>query len=68
MVLPEGGTSRYGIPGGPLHDPAGDAAFLESLEAHCPATVRCLRSPAAAEDEAFVRLAVDTLVDLIENG
>ena len=32
MMLPKKGTSRYGIEGGPLHDPAGDALIFLGLE------------------------------------
>ena len=37
FMMPRAGTSRYGVEGGPLHDPAGDEAFLAEIEARLPA-------------------------------
>ena len=66
FAMPMGGTSRYSIEGGPLHDPEGDAAFLAAIRTHLPKSVELIVSEHAAEDDAFVDLCVDRLVDLIE--
>ncbi len=66
FLMPLRGTSRYGVPGGPLHDPAGDAAFLAELHRSLPPGVELVEVDAGAEDELFVRTAVDKLVALIE--
>jgi uncharacterized protein (UPF0261 family) len=66
MMLPLAGTSRYGIAGGPLHDPAGDAAFFAAIERHLPKTVVLEKLPHAAEAPEFVDAAVDRLIALVE--
>jgi uncharacterized protein (UPF0261 family) len=68
MFLPRRGTSRYGVPGGPLHDPAGDAAFFDELKARLPRTILIEERDAGAEDPAFVDECVDRLVALVEAG
>jgi len=66
MLLPLRGTSRYGIAGGPLHDPEGDVAFFETLKAALPATVDVVELDLEAEDDAFVDAAVDYLIGMLE--
>jgi uncharacterized protein (UPF0261 family) len=66
MLFPLRGTSRYGIEGMPLHDPAGDRAFLEALRESLPPTVELIERDTHAEDPVFVREAVDRLIELIE--
>jgi uncharacterized protein (UPF0261 family) len=66
FLMPLRGTSRYGVPGGPLHDPQGDLAFLAELRRTLPRTVELVEVDAGAEDERFVRAAVDKLIELIE--
>lgn len=68
VLMPTAGTSRYGIAGGPLHDPAGDAAFLEALRGALPASVELVERDAHAEDPAFVAEAVERLIALIESA
>ncbi len=68
MMLPLRGTSRYGIEGGPLHDPQGDARFFDALREALPKAVEVVEMDAAAEDASFVDAAVDRLVELIEGG
>lgn len=65
FLMPTRGTSRYGIEGGPLHDPAGDAAFLEELRGALPPHVELVEVDAAAEDPAFVAQAVARLRQLV---
>ena len=65
-MFPLRGTSRYGIEGGELRDPEGDAAFLAGFREHLPAGVELVEVDAGAEDPAFVDAAVDRLLALIE--
>lgn len=65
FLMPMRGTSRYGIAGGPLNDPDGDAAFLAALRDALPSHVELIEVDAAAEDPAFVREAVTQLRQLI---
>jgi uncharacterized protein (UPF0261 family) len=65
-MFPAKGTSRYGVPGGPLHDPAGDAAFLAELKRSLPKNVELVVRDAGAEDPAFVDECVDRLVAMVE--
>lgn len=66
LMFPARGTSRYAVPGGPLHDPEGDAFFLEELRRSLPENVQLIVRDAGAEDPEFVEEAVDRLVLQLE--
>jgi len=66
LLFPLRGTSRYGVEGGDLRDPQGDAAFLAGFREHMPPGVELVEVDAGAEDPAFVDAAVDRLIELIE--
>ncbi|GJM20618.1 MAG: hypothetical protein DHS20C15_05330 [Planctomycetota bacterium] len=66
VLMPMGGTSRYSVEGGPLHDPAGDRAFADALRDALPEQVAYEEHELGAEDPAFVRAAVERLVAMIE--
>jgi uncharacterized protein (UPF0261 family) len=66
FFFPKDGVSRYSAPGGPLRDPAGDAAFFDALRANLPDTVEVVEVDTHAEDPAFVEQAVERLIGLIE--
>ena len=66
VFLPEGGTSRYAISGGALHDPDADRQFFAALEEALPATIEVRRLPHAAEDPEFVAQAVARLIAMIK--
>jgi len=68
FLMPMKGTSRYGIEGGPLHDPAGDMAFIEEIRKTLPKTIELVELDQGAEDPAFVEEAVRRLIALIEAG
>jgi uncharacterized protein (UPF0261 family) len=68
LFLPRRGTSRYAVPGGPLHDPVADRAFFDELVACMPAGVEVHERDAGAEDPAFVDECVDRLVAFLEAG
>lgn len=61
FMIPLRGVSRYSIPGGPLHDPEGDAAFFAELRARLPTTIEIVERDLGAEDPEFVREAVERL-------
>ena len=65
FLAPTKGLSSYSVPGGPLADAKGDAAFVKALRAAVPDGVRFEAIDAGAEDEAFVRRAVDELAALM---
>jgi uncharacterized protein (UPF0261 family) len=67
MMLPLQGTSRYSIKDGPLHNPAGDAAFFEALKKALPSSVEVVEHNLQAEDDAFVDHCVDRLIAMIES-
>jgi uncharacterized protein (UPF0261 family) len=66
MMLPLKGTSRYGIEGSPLHDPAGDQAFFDAIKSGLPDNIEVLERDMHAEEPAFVKEAVERLVSLLE--
>ena len=66
FMIPEAGTSRYGVAGAVLHDPDTDAAFVEALTQSLPASISVIKRPTHAEDPEFVREAVQRLIALIE--
>jgi uncharacterized protein (UPF0261 family) len=66
FMIPLRGTSRYGVEGGPLRDPAGDKAFFTALKESLPPTIEVVEVDAGAEDKAFVHQACDRLMGLIE--
>ena len=66
FLMPKKGTSRYGIAGGELHDPAADEAFLAEIKRSLPDTIELLERDHGAEDPEFVDEAVDKLIALIE--
>lgn len=67
LMLPLAGTSRYGVEGGPLRDPAGDKAFFAALRRAVPKTVEIVERDLGAEDPRFVDEAVERLIALIES-
>ncbi len=67
FMLPLRGVGRYSVPGGPLHDPEGDAAFFGALKEGLPRSVDVVEMDAHAEDPAFIRAAVRRLVEMLES-
>jgi len=66
FMLPKKGVSSYGAPGGVLCDEEGDRAFHKDVRELLPKEIELIEMDANAEDDAFVRRAVDTLIELIE--
>lgn len=65
LMVPKLGTGRYAMPGGPLHDPAGDAVYFAALKQGLPPTIELIERDLHAEDPAFVTEAVERLIMLI---
>ena len=66
LMLPKDGTGRYAMPGGPLRDVEGDAAFFDELKKAVPKSIPIVERNMHAEDPAFVRECVDRLIALVE--
>jgi len=68
FMIPLGGVSSYSVDGGALVDRESDAVFWEALRESLPGDLRVIEVEAGAEEPAFVDLAVDELVALIERA
>ncbi|MCC6162207.1 MAG: Tm-1-like ATP-binding domain-containing protein [Acidobacteria bacterium] len=66
LMIPTLGTGSYAMPGGPLNDPKGDAAYFAALKKAMPSTIEIVERPLHAEDPMFVDEAVDRLIALVE--
>jgi uncharacterized protein (UPF0261 family) len=55
VFIPLGGFSAYGAPGGPLHDPAADAALIEALKAALRPGLDVVEMATDINDPAFAR-------------
>ena len=66
LMIPKLGTGSYAMPGGPMNDPKGDAAYFAALKAAIPATIEVVERDLHAEEPAFVDECVDRLIGLIE--
>ncbi|GAB2995579.1 Tm-1-like ATP-binding domain-containing protein [Amycolatopsis acidiphila] len=65
VVLPELGWSQVGSPGGPLHDPAANAAFVDEFVALAPENVRIERRALTINDPELGTLAAEELIRLL---
>ena len=68
FMMPLGGVSSYSVDGGALIDREADSVFWAALRDSLPDNLRIIEVEAGAEDPAFVDLAVDELVALIERS
>jgi uncharacterized protein (UPF0261 family) len=66
FMIPLRGTSRYGVEGGPLRDPAGDKAFFDALKQYLPKTIEIVEKDLGAEDPQFVKDCCDRLIAMME--
>jgi len=62
LFLPMRGWSVYGAPGGPLHDEAGNRAFLAALKKGLDPRIPLKEIDAHINDEAFIDACVERLV------
>jgi uncharacterized protein (UPF0261 family) len=65
IALPLRGFSAEGRPGGALHDPAADAAFITELKSRLLPAVRVVEVDTHVNDPAFARVACALLFELI---
>lgn len=68
FMIPQQGVGRYSIPGGVLEDKVSDKAFFDALKKGLPENFVVVERDTHAEDAAFVREAVDLLIQLIEEN
>lgn len=66
FMLPKRGVSSYSAQDGDLYDPESDEVFHDAVRKLLPETIELMELDNNAEDEEFVRTAVNTLVSLIE--
>ena len=66
VLIPQLGFSMYARPGGPLHDPKGDRAFISSLKRHLAPHVRVLEEHAWINDRRFADRAANLLLEMLE--
>ena len=66
FMIPRGGVGRYSYAGGVLEDKESDEAFFTRLKEGLPANIEVIERETYAEDPAFVKEAIDRLIELIE--
>jgi uncharacterized protein (UPF0261 family) len=66
FMIPRGGVGVYSKAGGVLEDKESDEAFFSYLKANLPKNIEVIDKDLYVEDPAFVREAVDRLIELIE--
>ena len=66
FMIPKGGVGRYSKVGGVLYDTESDAAFFDYLKKNLPSNIEVIERDHYVEDPAFVKEAVDKLIELIE--
>jgi len=65
FLYPQRGWSEVGSPGGPLHDPAANGAFLDALRAALSPSVELHVLDLAINDRGFAERAVEVLERLL---
>jgi uncharacterized protein (UPF0261 family) len=68
LLLPRHGDNEWDRAGGPLADPQSYAAFLDELQATCPAPIRQIPLDAHINDAAFTDAALAVVDDWIARG
>ena len=68
LFLPLQGGNEWDRPGGPLSDPAGLAAFIDELRAHCPENVNLVEIDCHINDAAFTDHVLSTVDDWQARG
>jgi uncharacterized protein (UPF0261 family) len=64
LVMPTGGYSIAGAPGGSLHDPAADARFVASLHRHLDPAIRVVQVEAHANSPACAAVAAQLFLEI----
>ncbi len=65
VLIPLRGFSMYAKPGGPLHDPKGDCAFIASLTHNLKPSIRVLEEDAWINDPRFADRAAALLLEML---
>ena len=65
VLIPMLGWSGVGSPGGVLHSPQTNQAFIDALRDHLAGHIRLEQPELAINDPAFAELAARTLIDLL---
>ena len=60
-VVPLRGLSSLSVEGGPLHDPAADAAFVSALRAHLDPEIEIVEVDTDINDPVFAKTVVEAL-------
>ncbi|MGQ0563827.1 MAG: Tm-1-like ATP-binding domain-containing protein [Gemmobacter sp.] len=68
VVLPSRGGHCWDLPGGPLCDPEGLAAFCDEMRSHCPATATLVELDAHINDPAFAATVLGIFDDWLARG
>ncbi|MEW6719377.1 MAG: Tm-1-like ATP-binding domain-containing protein [Thermodesulfobacteriota bacterium] len=68
LFIPTRGWSVYGAPGGPLHDRAGNRAFVAALKERLDPRILLKEIDAHINDAAFVDACVERLVQSMEES
>jgi uncharacterized protein (UPF0261 family) len=68
FLLPRRGFDSYTTEGGPLWDPEADAAFIETLKAELPPSVRVEERDTDINDPAFAAELAGTLVEAMQGA
>jgi len=68
LIVPKEGCNEWDRAGGPLHDSAGMAAFVEEIRAACPENVQLLELDAHINDAAFSDCALAVFDDWLAQG
>jgi uncharacterized protein (UPF0261 family) len=64
LVMPTGGYSIAGAPGGSLHDPSADARFVASLHRHLDPAIRVVQVEAHANSAACAAVAAQLFLEI----
>lgn len=67
VLVPLQGWSEVGSPGGALHDPDTNTAFVEVLRKRLAPTVLLREVDASINDPAFAELAANTLIEFLDS-
>lgn len=66
ILVPMLGWSQVGSPGGILHDPEVNAAFVETLKQRLSSRIPVREMDAAINDPVFANMAAGTMLELLE--
>ncbi|MQA84499.1 MAG: UPF0261 family protein [Streptosporangiales bacterium] len=67
VLIPRRGWSEVGSPGGVLHDPAANAAFVDALRRALPPRVALRELDSTINDPAFAAAAAETMLDFLSS-